>query len=428
MKVYRRILWLVLVLALVAIGVLSYLQIMEKVPENMWLRLGEEEEYDLNLPLQVELETDDIMVVYGTDRKVPAEDISIDLGDPFTLMTDTEGEYTATVKLFGWIPVGEISVGVMEDMTLLACGTPVGMYLETDGILALGTGEFSVAGGGIANPAKNIVRSGDYIVAVNGTTVTTKEDLTDYLQENGTKAVTLTLRRNGAKMDVRITPVCSTDGTYKIGVWIRDDSAGIGTLTYINPDDGTYGALGHGVSDGDTGTLFQVSGGKLYEAEVLSVVKGQRGEPGELVGTMCRSEDTCLGTIEYNGREGIFGGSISDKLLSYVGEQAVQAQEYPIALRQEIRLGSAYILNGYTGTIEQYSIEIEEVRLGAENNKGLVIHVTDERLLEETGGIVQGMSGSPIIQNGKIIGAVTHVLVNDPTRGYGIFIEHMIEH
>ncbi len=428
MKTYRRILWIVLILSLLSVGVVGYFQVMGRLPHNMWLRVGKEEVYDLNLPLSVELDTEDIVVLSGTDERVAAEDISIDLSDPVTLMAEENGAYKATVKLFGIIPVGEISVGVMNDTTLLACGTPVGMYLETDGVLALGTGEFTVAGGGTVNPAKNIVRSGDYIVAVNGTQITRKEQLTDYLQDNGTKAVTLTVRRNGKEQELRVVPACSSDGSYKIGVWIRDDSAGIGTLTYVNTEDGTYGALGHGISDGDTGTLFQVAGGNLYRAEVLSVVKGQRGTPGELVGSMCRSEETCLGSITYNSRQGIFGGGATDKLLEYVGEYAGQTQEYPIGLRQEIKKGSAYILNGFSGTIEQYSIEIEEIRLGADNNKGLVIHVTDERLLDETGGIVQGMSGSPIIQNGKLIGAVTHVLVNDPTRGYGIFIENMIKH
>ncbi len=412
MKTYRRILWGVLVLAIAAVAVIGYREAAEMMPEDLWLRVGEEEEYDWNLPFQIELNTGEISVLYGTDQKVPAEDIVIDLSESVTLITQTEGSYTGTVKLFGFIPMGEVSVNAMKDTTLLAGGVPVGMYLETEGVLVLGTGEFAVSGGGMANPAENIVRSGDYIMEVDGKKVTSKEAVISYIQERGQDAVSLKLRRNGRVAEVQVTPALATDGTYKIGVWIRDDSAGIGTLTYINPTDGTYGALGHGVSDGDTGTLFQVSGGKIYQAEVLSVVKGKRGEPGELVGTMCRSEDVCLGTIEYNGSEGIFGGVSNKKMYEYVGEQALETRGYPIALKQEIRLGSAYILNGFSGEVKQYSVEIEEVRLGADNNKGLVIHVTDEELLAETGGIVQGMSGSPIIQNGKIIGAVTHVCVN----------------
>ncbi len=427
MKKYRRILIVVLAVAVVLTCVFAFLQAKGRIPGELWLRVGTEENYDLELPFSVEFETDAIYVLSGTDGRVPAEKISINGGTPFTLSSDAKGEYTASVKLFGFITVAEIPVSVVEDMSLIACGIPIGIYMETDGILVLGTGEFTLRGGGQACPAEGIVRTGDYILEVNGQAVKDKEGVVEAVQNSGNAPVTLKLRRGESTITVRLNPECASDGAYKLGVWIRDDSAGIGTMTYIDPADGSFGALGHGVSDGDTGQLFQVGAGEIYEAEILSVVKGKRGDPGELVGTMCRTEEKCLGKVSRNTRKGIFGGTISEKMDLLIEAQELRANTYPIALRQDARKGSAYILNGFSGTIERYSVEIEEVHLGAKDNKGLVLRVTDERLLEKSGGIVQGMSGSPIIQNGKIIGAVTHVLVNDPTRGYGIFIEEMLE-
>ena len=427
MRKYRLFLWFLLCVDMGLIAFFGLREIRDKMPEKLWLIAGESGEYDFSLPFVMQLESDDVYALASQDPATPADEISIDLQDPFTLASETVGEYKAKLSLFGLIPVGTVEIGVMEPKTLLACGTPMGIYLHTDGVLVLGCGSFSLFEGGTACPAENILRTGDYITRVDGKEVYEKEDIVEAVQRAGERPVSVTIRRKTSSTVVSVTPRKSADGTYLLGVWIRDDTAGIGTMTYVDPATMEYGALGHGITDGDTGKLFSISEGTAYPAEILSIIKGKTGEPGELVGMLQREESNVLGTIQNNTSFGIFGQieSLSDssdiKKLLESGERC-----YPIGLRQEVTTGEATILCGFEGEVCEYKIRIEKVKLGSKDNKGISIRVTDPRLLEKTGGIVQGMSGSPIIQNGKIVGAVTHVLVNDPTRGYGIFIENML--
>ena len=223
-------------------------------------------------------------------------------------------------------------------------------------------------------------------------------------------------------MEVGVDPVCSEQQRYMLGVWVRDDMAGIGTLTFYRSDQ-SFGALGHSVNDGDTGEILLMETGKLYETEIIGIKKGKSGNPGELSGVIQYKKDSYLGIINENSEIGIYG-DLNGNL------KKLQAGTYcEIGHKQEIERGPAVILSAVSGELKEYDIVIEAVNFGGiEANKGILLHITDQDLLNLTGGIVQGMSGSPILQNGKIIGAVTHVLVNDPTRGYGIFIENMLEH
>ena len=217
-------------------------------------------------------------------------------------------------------------------------------------------------------------------------------------------------------------PKQNSEGAYKIGIWVRDNAQGVGTMTYIDGE-GNFGALGHGVTDVDTSTLMMVEDGTLFRTEIISIKKGKVGDPGEMTGMIIYNDNYILGNIDYNGTEGIFG-NCNEKALELCTEKAL-----PIGLKQEIVEGAAQIYCCVGKEPKYYQIEITKVQLDHDNiNRGIELLVTDPELLELTGGIVQGMSGSPIIQDGKIIGAVTHVLVNDPTRGYGIFIENMLEH
>jgi len=268
-----------------------------------------------------------------------------------------------------------------------------------------------------AEPAKGILRSGDYIVGINGKNGITRKDLSDAITEDILK---LTIKRNERLIHVQIQPVQDASGDYKIGTWIRTDAQGIGTITYMTSN-GNFGALGHGITDIDTGLLMEISAGTLFDAEVLSVIKGKNGAPGELIGIIRQSGISQIGQITTNCSRGIYG---------QVKRGMVDGGEtIPIGLKQDVELGAATILCQVDSSVREYEIEIERIELGRTNdNKGLIIRITDEALLQKTGGIVQGMSGSPIIQNGKLIGAVTHVLISDPTRGYGIFIENMLEH
>ncbi len=227
--------------------------------------------------------------------------------------------------------------------------------------------------------------------------------------------------RNGEYIEILAEPVKSSEDKYMLGIWVRDDLAGIGTLTYYTKD-GEFGALGHPVSDGDTGEIVKMEKGELYETNIIGIKKGETGSPGELSGIIDYGKGHKLGTIHDNTGIGIYG--VLDGNL----DSMPVANSYEVAYKQEIQLGEATILSGFTGEVESYEIKIESLDYsGREENKGILFEVTDPELLELTGGIVQGMSGSPIIQNGKIIGAVTHVLVSDPTSGYGIFIESMLE-
>ncbi|OGO84426.1 MAG: SpoIVB peptidase [Clostridiales bacterium GWE2_32_10] len=243
------------------------------------------------------------------------------------------------------------------------------------------------------------------------------------MEKAGDKDVTLKINRKGNIIYEKITPILSNEDEYKIGIWVRDSTQGIGTITYYNPSTGNYGALGHGIVDVDTSELMTVRTGKLLKSNISCIKKGERGTPGELMGIIIDTARTNFGSVIKNTGYGIFG-KLNDRY-----KKSIQTPETDIALKEEIKLGKAYIYSDVLGDgIEKYEIEIQSVNtLSYDISKGVIIKITDKRLLEATNGIVQGMSGSPIIQNGKIIGAVTHVFVNDPTKGYGIFIENMLK-
>lgn len=330
--------------------------------------------------------------------------------------------YTLSYRLFGAIPLKMVSVSVVPRSRLYAGGSPIGIYLETDGVLVVDTGNIVSADGRSCCPAEDIVRSGDYIQSVNGETVTTKEELISCIAKSKGLDVVLDVERAGEQISLRLQPVLDEKGTYRAGIWVRNDTQGIGTLTYME-EDGSFGALGHGISDIDTGELLDVCGGTLYDADVISVIRGQQGVPGELSGVIHYNEGYKIGNIEKNSSNGIFGK------VSNLPALIQDKESYLTAHKQEVQTGKATILCCVGGERESYEIEIREIRLnGSNENKGMILEVTDEALLDQTGGIVQGMSGSPIIQDGRLVGAVTHVFVNDPIKGYGIFIEDMLEH
>ena len=234
----------------------------------------------------------------------------------------------------------------------------------------------------------------------------------------------MTIKRDNELLEIYVTPIKSEiDKSYKIGAWVRDETQGIGTITYYNPKSYTFGALGHGITDIDTRKIIPIKNGKIMKAEITSIKKGQRGIPGELTGAIYDTEEAQLGTIELNTSQGIFGKLDPKKM------KAFPKKSFPIAFQNEIHEGKAIILSNISGDkIEEFEIVIQKVsRFQQDISKGMIIKITDPRLLDKTNGIIQGMSGSPIIQDGKLVGAVTHVFVHDPTKGYGIFIENMLK-
>ena len=227
--------------------------------------------------------------------------------------------------------------------------------------------------------------------------------------------------RNGERIDVKVNPVLCKDQSYRLGIWVRDDIAGIGTLTYITKD-GSFGALGHGVSDMDSKELISMNQGQIYQTMLTGVKKGKKGSPGEISGVIAFSDQTRIGQIEKNSEIGIYG------TVDEIPGELQEIKALQVGYKQEIEKGKASIISSVSGERRQYEIFIDDINYHpSEKNKGIRYHVVDEGLLEETGGIIQGMSGNTIIQNGKVIGAVTHVFVNDPTKGYGIFLETMLE-
>lgn len=417
-RVYRGILLGLIFFNLILLFVGGYRYMKACVPDEIRILLGEEEQFDLSVPLQASLSEEAVGVLVVNEQPLSRQEIAIDLSTPFSISAKELGTYQVDVSLFGWLPIKRVSLQVIEEMEVVPGGNVIGLQIETDGILVLGTGTVTGKDGNYYEPSEGRLKSGDYILAADGKLVHGKEALMNAI---GGRELELTIRRGGKQMKVKIQPVKDSAGDYKIGAWIRTDTQGIGTLTYTT-ENGTFGALGHGITDIDTGLLIQVAGGTIYEAEILSVVKGKEGIPGELVGMIRRSAGTQLGTIMQNTGKGIFGQT----------QKALQPREkraIPVGLKQEVSTGGASILCQIGSEVKEYDIRILKVNLGStDDNKGLVLQITDAALLEKTGGIVQGMSGSPILQNGKLIGAVTHVFVNDPTKGYGIFIENMLEH
>lgn len=298
-------------------------------------------------------------------------------------------------------------------------GRAVGIKLFSDGVLVVGLTEVPGEGGAAA-PAKACgLRQGDIITHINDTQVDTIEQVRGVLQDLEGDQMSIRAMRGDKQVQFTAQAVACSDGSYKLGAWIRDSMAGIGTMTFYDPDSGLFGALGHGINDMDTSLLMPLESGSIMFASVSDVKKGEAGKPGELHGAFQVDRD--MGELFANTSSGIFGNLTDESMVS--GMESV-----PLATRREVKVGPATILSNIAGNnVEEFQVEITRVfPAGSHDTRELMVKVTDPRLLAATGGIVQGMSGSPILQNGKLIGAVTHVLINDPAEGYGILAESML--
>ena len=300
-----------------------------------------------------------------------------------------------------------------EEKTVIPLGKAVGIKLFADGVLVVGLAENSDC------PARQCgLREGDIITAMDGQRISSTEQVQALLQTNGGEPLALTVHRGQRTLSMTACPVQNSGGTWQLGAWIRDSMAGIGTLTYYDPSTGQYGALGHGITDVDTAQLMPLSSGSIMETAVKAVKKGVKGDPGELKGDFSVQRD--VGTVTVNSDGGIFG-TVADAGFLTGGTPV------PVASPSQVKTGRATILATVHGDdTAEYTVDIVRVYGDSASTRNMLLHITDQRLLDATGGIVQGMSGSPILQNGRIVGAVTHVLLNDPTRGYGIFLENML--
>ncbi len=390
----------VLSVAIVAIIIIAGAAIVSSIPDE--IILFENEKLNIGKFFTVDAQTDSGGVLRGDEM-----DYSVD-------------SYFADVKLAGVVPVKTVKVDVMETPQVIPCGKSIGVKLFTDGLMVVGISDFTSSDGHLVSPAREGgIRSGDIIKEVNGQAVKKSEEFSSCVEAAGGAAVTVSVERDGTAFKYNVTPMQDADGDLKLGIWVRNSVAGIGTMTFYYPEEKVYGALGHGIADSDTGKVVPVGRGEVLEAEIVSVAKGEKGSPGELRGSFIA--DRVIGDVEANTAYGIYGTVTDDGIFE---GGAVQ-----VASRDEVSEGKAQILSCIDGQhVAAYDIEIQKVshRKNVET-KCMVIKITDPALLEMTGGILQGMSGSPILQNGKLIGAVTHVFLNDPTRGYAIFADTMIK-
>lgn len=327
----------------------------------------------------------------------------------------------------GWMAAGVMSQEVVsaeqeiEEDTVLVGGMPVGIYMETDGVLVLGTQKIEGKNGKTYDPAHSLVKSGDYIVGINDRKIQNKKELIESVDHLNNDKVVLKLRRNDEEIDVKMNAAQYTPGKYKLGIWVRDNVQGLGTITFLNQNS-QFGALGHGIHDTDTSVLMNITKGSLYKTNIRSVIKGENGIPGSMEGLIIYNRYNRIGTIQKNTEAGLYG-TVEEVDALFKDQMPVKT-----AKKEEIKEENATIRCFLNGEVREYDIRITDVDMNSkEINKGIVLQVTDRDLLTETGGIIQGMSGSPILQDGRLIGAVTHVFVNDPTKGYGIFIENMLK-
>lgn len=394
-KKYRKFLWYALVGTLLSLFILIYETMKDHIPDEIFVYADEETDWE-------------------TFFQEPL--ISYDE----TVEVSQNGSYQIRCKWLGVLPLKTIKVHTVEKQEVLVSGSPVGIYMETKGVLVIDSGEITDREGIRRTPAEHIIQSGDYICEIDGKVLTGKRQLMQLVRENQGEPMELQVIRHQETIKLEMTPVETEDGSYKLGIWVRDNIQGIGTLTYVEPN-GTFGALGHGISDADTGERLEISDGDLYRADILSIRKGTAGTPGELRGVINYREENRIGTICGNSQYGIRGQMEP-------GKYTESMKKIPTGLKQEIQTGKAEIRCDIGDGIREYQCEILEIDSNAKDtNKCFVLRITDDDLLSRTGGIVQGMSGSPVLQNGKLIGAITHVFVNDPTKGYGIFIENMME-
>jgi stage IV sporulation protein B len=385
------------------------------LPHELRLMQGMKQVLDLPLPMTVQASSSlssplAVASEHSKGRRIGHQ--------PYILYPRSLGNTWLTFKLFGALPIKRLHVRVLPETRVIPGGQSIGVKLTSAGVLVVGRYP-------LPQKDPSDIRVGDYIIRINGKDIRQLQDVMQQVERAGRQKsiLHLTILRDGKKIQQQIRPYFDAkEKMYRLGLYIRNSTAGVGTLTFVEPKSGAYGALGHMISDVDTGQTIRIGEGKIVRSSVTSIQKGASGEPGEKRAIFF-DEHRVLGNIIRNTPFGVFG------ILKHIPKKDIYNQPLPIAFAEEVKEGPAKILTVVEGQkVEPYDIQIMHVmRQNQPATKGLIIKVTDPKLLEKTGGIVQGMSGSPIIQNGKICGAVTHVFVNNPTTGYGTFIEWMLQ-
>jgi len=419
---------LVLAALVVAVWLSPPLQSLARCPDEVRLPLGEEQNLHLvDLPFGGTVRADREGILQINDSPPEAGAWRVDFSSPLSVRPLDSGRCNLVLSLFGVVPLKRIAVEVVPRVEVAPGGQSIGILLRTRGVAVVGHAPVRTPDGSQRYPAREAgVKVGDVILRIDGVDVESNQHIVFLVNRcaHEGRLVPLELERDGRTIVLEVEPSYSADDrTYQLGLYVRDGAVGVGTLTFYEPESGVFMALGHVIADSATNRPLEVADGRVVKASVADVRPGRRGEPGEKQGTFVDSRDI-IGTITSNTEFGLVG-----ILEDLPGDG--QAGTIPVALAREVRTGPAEIRT----VVEEYRVEsflVEITQVDTSQNgpgpKGITLRVTDPRLLERTGGIVQGMSGSPIIQDGRLVGAVTHVFVNDPTRGYGVFAEWMVRH
>ncbi len=364
-------------------------------------------------------------VTVDQDQPVRLSALASGFTRPVSLEPLRLGRAVMEFRLLGILPLKTVEVDVLPPLQLVPGGHSIGVVLHSQGVIVVGHSPVAVPGGQSVSPAKEAgITLGDVLLSINGIPAQSDAQVAEIIDSSGreNRRLDILIKRGESRLNISLTPLyCQDTKRYRIGLFIRDSAAGVGTLTFLEPHSSTYGALGHIITDSDTNQPIDCDQGRIVLATVSGIQHGRRGHPGEKIGVFIE-EDQVLGNIAKNSQFGIYGQLLTPLPLTLYNEAI------PVASMSQVQLGPAEMLTVVDGQqIERFAIEIQKINLQeTPEGKGLVVRVTDPRLLEKTGGIVQGMSGSPILQNGKLVGAITHVFVHDPTRGYGCFLDWML--
>ena len=394
-------------------------------PTQLKIIQGIEQSLKINFPFYVYISCDEPDRLLINGKPLAARTLRVNLADPINLQSNRLGSTGVDFKLFGLISIRHMEVNVIPEIKVYPSGHSIGVLLHADGVMVIDTSYVEGPDGKKYYPAREAgISAGDYLVAINGKEVQSKQDVATAIYDGSRDGVPLEVKvrkRNGELKTLQVQPVQSPEGMYMVGLYIDDGVAGVGTMTFYDPETKAYGALGHVITDAHSMAPIRIRTGEIVRANISGINSGQRGIPGEKLGTFVDYHDT-LGDISKNCDFGIYGK------LHTLPENPFFEEPIPVATSRQVQRGPAWI---YTvvdgGKIEKFSVEIVHVyHQNRPDTKGLVLRIVDPDLIKLTGGIVQGMSGSPIVQNGRLVGAVTHVFVNDPRKGYGVLAEWMI--
>lgn len=404
----KKVFWKIILISILLV-LYTYIVSIQSIPDNIVIFEGE----SINLRTMLGLKA------HLTDKNEIVETLSSNQ----TNTINNPGKTIVKLSLFENIFLKNVNVDVLPKASVIPVGSIAGIKLYTSGVLVVGMSEIQGIDNKKYKPYENTgIKEGDTIISINNTNVETTEELIEEVNLCNGQEIGIKYIHDDKTLQCSIKPVQTSKNEYKLGLWVRDSAAGVGTVTFYEPSTQNFGALGHGITDIDTEQLINIESGEFVTTKILNVIKGESGNPGKIQGTVDNQKN--IGSIYKNTKFGIYG-----KVENLSSLNIDKSKEMPLALRDEIKLGNATIMCSLeNGKIEEYEIKIEKIYKENDfDNKSMLIKVTDKRLLEKTGGIIQGMSGSPIIQNGKFVGAVTHVLVNNPEQGYGVFGDIMLK-